>query len=205
MEDNMLISRRIAIAAPVLIYFIIPIATEAAKWNPLPDTGQTTCYNATGKIIICPTEGEPFYGQDAQYQGPSPSFTDNGDGTVTDNNTGLIWQKINRHYSTGGGISVNWNSATNYCSNLEIGNLSNWRLPELIEMDSILALGVDVGLGFFKPFLNYHDPDGVYWCPYWTATQYAYDSGYAWGILVYKRLDFHTDKTVSALVRCVHD
>ena len=55
------------------------------------DTGQTTCYSDSG-VIACSQNG-PFAGQDAQYEGSQPSYVDNGDGTVTDLNTGLMWQQ----------------------------------------------------------------------------------------------------------------
>lgn len=57
------------------------------------DTAQVTCYDANGLAAACPSAGDSFYGQDAQYTGHAPSYTDNGDGTVTDNNTGLMWQQ----------------------------------------------------------------------------------------------------------------
>jgi len=56
------------------------------------DTGQVDCYNSDGEAIACPSEGEALYGQDAQYEGAQFAFQDNGDGTVTDLNTGLMWQ-----------------------------------------------------------------------------------------------------------------
>jgi len=71
-----------------------------------PDTGQTKCYDNTGEIS-CPDPGDPFYGQDAQYQGPQRSYTKLGygggelsdsatqeDGWIMtrDNVTGLIWE-----------------------------------------------------------------------------------------------------------------
>ena len=55
-----------------------------------------------------PQPAEPFYGQDAQYQGIQPAYRDNGDGTVTDLNTGLVWQRTPsfEHYT--------WAQATVY-------------------------------------------------------------------------------------------
>ena len=41
----------------------------------------------------CPSRGQSFYGQDAKYKGRCPSYKDNKDGTITDLNTGLMWQK----------------------------------------------------------------------------------------------------------------
>ncbi|MCK9192197.1 MAG: hypothetical protein M0P10_11735 [Sphaerochaetaceae bacterium] len=56
---------------------------------PLVDTNQGLCFD-NSQQIEAPEKGEAFYGQDAQYTGNVPSYTDNGDGTVTDNVTGLI-------------------------------------------------------------------------------------------------------------------
>ena len=79
------------------------VGTAFSVW---PDTGQNKCYNESGEIP-CPSEGEPFYGQDAQYQGPQRSYTKLGyngvelpdtatieDGWIMtrDNVTGLIWE-----------------------------------------------------------------------------------------------------------------
>ena len=56
--------------------------------TPLPDTGQTKCYNNTEERP-CPNPGEPFYGQDVQYAPCNPhSHTDLGNGIVRDNVTG---------------------------------------------------------------------------------------------------------------------
>jgi len=75
----------------------------AAAGAPVPDTGQTKCYDNTGEIP-CPQAGEPFYGQDGNYLINPPSYTKldaNGnelpdDATewvmVRDNVTGLIWE-----------------------------------------------------------------------------------------------------------------
>ena len=60
--------------------------------KPIADTGQVRCYNNSRKIP-CPKPGQPFYGQDAQYDGNVPSYRNNGDGTVTGLNTGLMWSK----------------------------------------------------------------------------------------------------------------
>ena len=56
----------------------------------LPDSGQTTCYNSSEKIS-CPNPGQRYYGQDANYKGVQPSYRNNGDGTVSDLVTGLMW------------------------------------------------------------------------------------------------------------------
>jgi len=53
----------------------------------LPDTGQTKCYRGVDPYDEIPCAGT---GQDGAYTINPMSFTDNGNGTVTDNNTGLV-------------------------------------------------------------------------------------------------------------------
>ncbi|CAN2042411.1 exported hypothetical protein [Candidatus Magnetomoraceae bacterium gMMP-15] len=55
-----------------LLIFIFAVA-PAFAW-PVPDTGQTKCYDDK-KEIPCPKPGQPFYGQDANYQINPMSFT----------------------------------------------------------------------------------------------------------------------------------
>lgn len=98
---------------------------------PVMDTGQGFCYNANGENVDCPTEGEALYGQDAQFTGNAFNFTDNGDGTVTDNVTGLLWQQTP---DTG---NYSWNEAQTYCESLSLGGSDTWRMPNLKELFSI--------------------------------------------------------------------
>jgi len=92
---------------------------KAQKLLPfkLPETGQTTSYIST-------------QGEDADYIINPLSFTDNGNGTITDNNTGLMWQK------TDGGEMIFENAAP-YCKKLTLGGYTDWRLPTSIELFSI--------------------------------------------------------------------
>ena len=97
---------------------------------PIVDTNQGLCYDDSGRIDS-PSDGEAFYGQDAQYTGNVPSYTDNGDGTVTDNVTGLTWaQSLSES-------SMSWKDAVEYCENLTLGGYDDWRLPSLKELWSI--------------------------------------------------------------------
>ena len=83
----------------------------------LPDTGQTTGYTSTS-------------GEDADFAINPPSLTDNADGTVSDNNTGLMWQKAD-------GGEMTWENAATYCSNLTLAGFTDWRLPTSLELFSI--------------------------------------------------------------------
>ncbi len=62
---------------------------QLATAQKFPATGQTTCYTSGGAVTPCAGTG-----QDGDVQaGATLSYTDNGDGTITDNNTGLMWEK----------------------------------------------------------------------------------------------------------------
>jgi hypothetical protein len=95
------------------------------------DTGQSECYDNKG-TIACPRPGEPFYGQDAQYQGNQPAYRDNRDGTVTDLNTHLMWQKTPDFDNL-----VTWYEAVDYADNLKLAGFNDWRLPTIKELYSI--------------------------------------------------------------------
>ena len=57
----------------VLVFLLLISAINVYAW-PIPDTGQTKCYNNT-KEIPCPAPGEPFYGQDGNYTINLHSYT----------------------------------------------------------------------------------------------------------------------------------
>lgn len=59
-------------------------------------------------------------------------FVDNNDGTITDNLTGLMWQK----YTTP--VKHSWKNAIHYCKNLEFVGYNDWRLPSIQELQSIV-------------------------------------------------------------------
>jgi PKD repeat protein len=59
-------------------------------------------------------------------------FTDNGDGTVTDSATGLMWQQVDS------GSGMFWEDALSYAETLDLAGHSDWRLPNAKELQSIL-------------------------------------------------------------------
>ncbi len=102
---------------------------------PIVDTGQSTFYD-NSREIAAPAKGSSFFGQDAQYQGNSPSYKDNGDGTITDNVTGLVWQK--------GYQVMSYDDAIAAAEHFTLAGHSDWRLPTIKEAYSlILFSGVD--------------------------------------------------------------
>jgi len=59
-------------------------STTVSVDYPVVDTDVKDFYSCNA-LISSPSQGEPFYGQDAQYKGYQASYTDNGNGTITDN------------------------------------------------------------------------------------------------------------------------
>ncbi|MBY4893578.1 DUF1566 domain-containing protein [Rhodobacteraceae bacterium N5(2021)] len=98
---------------------------------PVIDTMQAACYDLVGDIIDCPDEGEPLFGQDAQYAGLAASYTDLGDGTILDDNTTLVWQQTpeNERYQ--------YTDASAYCAALDLGGRADWRVPSIQELYSL--------------------------------------------------------------------
>ncbi|MBL0024063.1 MAG: DUF1566 domain-containing protein [Saprospiraceae bacterium] len=96
---------------------------------PIVDTGVTDFYNNTS-IISKPSIGNAFYGQDATYSGNQPSYTNNGDGTITDNVTGLTWQKSM-------GSKISYSDAVVKADTMTLGDHSDWRIPTIKELYSL--------------------------------------------------------------------
>ena len=117
---------------------LAPLCTNPGRPSGLPDTGQTSCFDENGAIVDC--DGETCAGQDGMYVTGCPSqgrFTDNGDGTVTDNCTGLMWQR-----NTGNaGNPLPWCEALAFCEQLELAGYDDWRLPNIGELLSIVDYG----------------------------------------------------------------
>ena len=103
---------------------------------PIVDTGQVRCYSDRAEIEY-PRAGEAFFGQDAQYEGNKPAYRDNGNGTVTDLHTGLMWQ-------SDPGPKKTLAEAVAGASKCRVGGYTDWRLPSIKELYSlILFSGTD--------------------------------------------------------------
>ncbi len=163
---------------------------------PVAKTGQTICYadNETATEIPCSDTG-----QDGDLQigvaSPSPRFTNNGDGTVTDNLTGLMWAKNANPQG-----AMTWSTALDYANNLSLGGVGcdygpecggcgqpacekvncreDWRLPNRFELESLLDLSnYDPALPTGHPFSN------VQWGnTYWSSTTHVGYADSAWNV-----------------------
>jgi Protein of unknown function (DUF1566)/Secretion system C-terminal sorting domain len=128
--------------------------TVSKTMKHLPDSGQTLHYSST-------------FGEDADYTIYPPYFINNGDGTVTDTVTGLMWQKTD-----GGEMTIQ--SAEVYVDTLTLAGYSDWRLPSANEGYSIL------NLGDLNPALDtnyFTNNTAQYW---WTSDREVGDTSVIW-------------------------
>ncbi|MBE7412453.1 MAG: DUF1566 domain-containing protein [Leptospiraceae bacterium] len=174
-----------------------PIVESKFSYPPLK-TGQTSCYDGVNNPVACGS----YQGQDAQEnQGVSRSYTDNGNYTITDNTTGLVWQKCSggqNNDSTCSGIAnlTNWTDANNYCNTLTLSG-KNWRLPTYIELSTIVEHSMNplpINLTNFPNTIAGH---------YWTKTNYLFDLSYAWVVNFSGGIIYANLKTDPYYVRCV--
>ena len=170
------------------------LAGTGPDWNPLPDTGQKKCYDENVEIP-CPGAGQSLYGQDAQYQGPAPSYQVNDEGEiVTDNNTRLMWMQSDD------GVRRIYTAANTYCTSLTLSGKTGWRLPSAIELTSI------IDYSRLNPSINPVFSSQLAF--YWTATGKAGGVQYIWMINFADGSDYTGDKISTAdasarYVRCV--
>lgn len=146
---------------------------------PIVDTGQDTSHGVNGELIN-PLPGQAFYGQDAQYSGLQPSYTDNGDGTITDNITGLMWVQTPNNLQ-----KVTYAQTEGIADALAQGGYTDWRVPTIKELYSLIDFRGKTGMSALDgiPYIDMDYFDFIYGdesqgerhidAQYWSATQYV--------------------------------
>jgi len=69
--------------------------------------------------------------------GAEDRFTNNGDGTVTDTRTGLMWAQTDNMGN------INWQNAKLYCENIILGGYDGWRMPTIEELETLFSSDID--------------------------------------------------------------
>jgi hypothetical protein len=175
----------------VIVLLILSSALTASasyeNYAPIPKTGQTTSYDTRD-------DGALQMG----VTWPSQRFTDNSDGTVTDNLTGLIWLK---HASCFG--QKNWTTALNDANTLASGSCGltdgssagDWRLPNVRELFSLIDFSQDnpaLPSGYATYFTNVQSSD------YWSSSTSVNTTSNAWWVgISYGYLDASHDKATT--------
>jgi len=119
------------------------------------------------------------------------SYTDNGDGTVTDTSTGLRWQQA------GSSNTQTWEQALAYCESLNLGGYTDWRLPTSKELQSL------VDYNRYNPEINTTYFPSTVSSFYWSSTTYANYTNLAWGVYFYDGIGDVNNKIGSWYVRAV--
>ena len=183
--------RAFLITSPVVLLLCATAMPSQAFY--LPDTSQKKCYQAVAPYAEIPCAGT---GQDGAYSIHPLNYTDNGDGTVTDNNTGLMWQQRDSW------LQYDWYNAPIHCGEILTGNYTDWRLPTKKELMSIVDYAIPWQGPLIAPVFT-NDPGAVHAAPYWSSTPYAGGSGPAWMVsFLYGDVETYT-KSVGWYIRCV--
>jgi hypothetical protein len=116
------------------------VAAATGLTYPIVDTAQATCYESNA-VIPCPEDGSAFSGQDGNYQGLAPSYQVNGDGTVTDLVTGLMWTQspdLNGDGTINVQDKLTYSGALASAEALTVGGYDDWRVPGIKELYSLM-------------------------------------------------------------------
>lgn len=109
--------------------FGVNFADGRIKGYPVNSRGRVP----TKTFYVFYVRGNPQYGKN--------DFRDNGDGTITDKSTGLMWAKLDSgHLKAGPGRDgkLDWEQALRWCEELEYAGYSDWRLPDIKELQSLV-------------------------------------------------------------------
>ena len=155
---------------------VVLVAWAAHAGSPVPDTGQTTCYDSVGDPIGCDGTG-----QDGEFSINPHSYTSLGGGTmVQDNVTGLIWEvKTDDGSIHDKDNTYTWSDASDvFIAQLNddvFGGYDDWRLPTIEELSTIVDAEV------YSPAIDtsYFPNTVSSW--YWSSSSFAFNpAGYAW-------------------------
>lgn len=168
-------------------YRYMPVRGTATGPACVAKTGQTASY--TGYTT---EDGDLQLGQ----AWPEPRFTDHGDGTATDNLTGLMW-------TTNAAIQDTWANALNICNEMTVGGYDDWHLPTVLELESLVDFGKQLPapkLPAGHPFVGVVVSSSAYNYHYWTGTTCSGLTGYGYQVSFYDGRTHIYQKTAPARV-----
>lgn len=175
-------------------HWVLPVRNDAGTVEAplsLPVTNQTECFDESGDLIDCAGTGQDGDVQ-AGVSWPEPRFTDNGDGTVSDHLTGLVWLKepdCLEPDTFSGALNTSRGLGDGQCGLSDGSSAGDWRLPNFRELFSVLDWSVS------HPILTPGHPFSVVQKLHWTSTSSlpsgSDPSDRAWTISPYTTGNFH--------------
>ncbi|MBK8780744.1 MAG: DUF1566 domain-containing protein [Anaerolineales bacterium] len=122
-------------------------ASSTSLTYRIVDSNQAACYD-NNQLVPCPEQGSAFAGQDGNYQGAVASYQNNGDGTVSDLVTGLMWSQsadLNGDGTINASDKLSYTNAMNGADSSTLAGYDDWRLPTIKELYSLILFdGTDV-------------------------------------------------------------
>lgn len=194
----------------VVFYDDFETGDTSGWWAParVGETGQVTCYDEGGAVIPCAGTGH-----DGDKRGgvawPNPRFVDNGDGTVSDMLTGLVWLRNANCPAISPAIWMtalaNANTLADGACGLTDGSAAgDWRLPSVNELQSLISYE------WYAPALSnaagtaqWSEGDafsGVQSDWYWSSSSFPYYPQAAWVVHLYYGSVGSDGKTISNYV-----
>lgn len=149
---------------PTIDEDFFPYVTNTFYWSSNTKVGYTShawgvhFFNANSYYSF-----KPYYHYVHAVRGGNiqSNFVNNGDGTITDTATGLMWQQEDDN------VTRTWENALVYCENLTLAGYNDWRLPTIKELYSIVNL---TAAPVIDPIFS-----GPIYSHYWSSTT---DSNY---------------------------
>jgi len=172
------------------------VGTTGCTATPSPCAAGLVCERYPMAACVDPGWAEwpmPNAPVDVAAGAPTPeSYADNGDGTVTDNVTGLVWQQAVPET-----IYVQADARA-YCARLSLGGLTDWRLPTVVELVSIVDPGVAPPT-IDKTYFPNTPPQA-----FWSSTPFAQPpAGNGWDVFFGGGYTAILGSNFDAQVRCV--
>ena len=186
--------------SPAIDTAYFPNTNSYAYWSSTTSATQPDIACISGSVsggveCIESLKSDGFYVRavrGGQSEPMNDSLVDNGDGTITDPVTGLIWQKEDD------GTTRTWEAAITYCEGLSLSGYDDWRMPNVRELNSIVD------------FSRYHpaiDPvfSNTKTSRYWSSTTLLGNPAWAWYVNFDDgtTLPFYNYKSDSYYVRAV--
>jgi len=163
------------------LLFTNSLASNSDLTYKVIDTSQMSFFSDKS-YINTPNKGDSYFGQDASYLGYQPLYKDNKNGTISDIQTGLVWQK---EFTP----KLTWQEAVKYANESRIGGFNDWRIPTIKELYSLIDFSGKTGTARnkdrtvpsdAKPYINtdyfdfeYSQDKRYIDAQYWTKTKYV--------------------------------